>query len=44
VQRGVTLVPTAAVQRGLQGPFVYVVKPDHTAEVRPVTLGDNDGD
>ena len=44
VQRGVTLVPTAAVQRGLQGPFVYVVKPDHTAEVRPVTLGENDGD
>jgi multidrug efflux system membrane fusion protein len=44
VQRGVTLVPTAAVQRGLQGPFVYVVKPDHTAEERPVTLGENDGD
>jgi multidrug efflux system membrane fusion protein len=44
VQRGVTLVPTAAVQRGLQGPFVYVVTPDHTAEVRPVTLGENDGD
>ena len=27
-----------------QGPFVYVVKPDHTAEVRPVTVGENDGD
>jgi len=44
VQRAVTLVPTAAVQRGTQGPFVYVVKPDHTAEVRPVTLGADDGD
>lgn len=44
VRRGVTLVPTAAVQRGSQGPFVYVVKADHTAEVRPVTLGDDDGD
>ena len=44
VQRGVTLVPTAAVQRGVEGPFVYIVKPDRTAEVRPVTLGENDGD
>ena len=44
VQKGVTLVPTAAVQRGTQGSFVYVVKQDHTAEVRPVTLGENDGD
>ncbi|MBX3024190.1 MdtA/MuxA family multidrug efflux RND transporter periplasmic adaptor subunit [bacterium] len=44
LRRGVTLVPTAAVQRGSQGPFVYVVKADQTAEVRPVTLGDDDGD
>lgn len=44
VLRGVTLVPTAAVQRGTQGTFVYVVTADHTAEVRPVTLGESDGD
>ena len=28
VQRGATLVPVAAIQRGAQGAFVYVVKPD----------------
>ena len=33
------LVPAPAIQRGPQGTFVYVVKPDQTVEVRPVTLG-----
>ena len=32
-------VPAPAVQRGPQGPYVYVVKPDHTADQRPVTIG-----
>ena len=31
------IVPAAAIQRGPQGTFVYVVKADHTVEVRPVT-------
>ena len=44
VHRGVTRVPAAAVQRGTQGPFVYIVKPDQTVESRPVTLGPTDGD
>ncbi len=44
VQRGVTLVPTAAIQRGSQGMFVYVVGADKTVEIRPVTIGENDGD
>jgi multidrug efflux system membrane fusion protein len=39
VRKEAVLVPTAAVQRGPQGTFVYAVKPDHTVEVRPVTLG-----
>jgi multidrug efflux system membrane fusion protein len=34
-----TVVPVAAVQRGNQGTFVYVVKPDNTVTVRPVKLG-----
>jgi multidrug efflux system membrane fusion protein len=34
-----TLVPTAAIQRGEQGTFVYVVKPDETVSAQPVTLG-----
>ncbi|MFM9882825.1 MAG: MdtA/MuxA family multidrug efflux RND transporter periplasmic adaptor subunit [Burkholderiales bacterium] len=34
-----TLISTAALQRGAQGTFVYVVKPDQTVTVRPITLG-----
>jgi multidrug efflux system membrane fusion protein len=44
VKRGVTLVPSAAVQRGAKGTFVYVVKGDQTAAVRPVTVGVTQGD
>ena len=32
------VVPAVAVQTGQQGQFVYVVKDDHTVEVRPVRL------
>jgi multidrug efflux system membrane fusion protein len=41
--REVVIVPSAAVQRGAQGMFVYVVKADKTVELRPVTLGPLDG-
>lgn len=33
------VVPSEAVQAGQQGQFVYVVKPDHTVDFRPVTVG-----
>jgi membrane fusion protein, multidrug efflux system len=33
------VVPGDAVQQGQQGPFVYIVKPDNTAEMRPVDVG-----
>ncbi|WP_292701945.1 MULTISPECIES: efflux RND transporter periplasmic adaptor subunit [unclassified Nostoc] len=33
-------VPSQAVQSGQQGQFVYVVKPDKTAEMRTITVGD----
>jgi multidrug efflux system membrane fusion protein len=33
------VVPSQAVQTGQNGQFVYVVKPDQTAEQRPVTIG-----
>jgi multidrug efflux system membrane fusion protein len=39
VKRGTVIAPVAAIQRGARGTFVYVVKPDHTVEMRPVTLG-----
>jgi multidrug efflux system membrane fusion protein len=38
-KHGATLIPSAAVQRGPQGAFVYVVKEDRTVGVRPVTVG-----
>ncbi len=44
VNRGVTLVPSAAVQRGPKGPFVYVVKDDQTVTVRDVTVGVTQGE
>jgi len=37
--KNAVLVPGAAVQRGKDGTFVYVVKADQTVEVRPVVLG-----
>jgi membrane fusion protein, multidrug efflux system len=39
-----TVVPTAALQRTAQRVFVYVVKPDGTAEVRDVKTGPEYGD
>jgi len=33
------VVPSEAVQAGQKGPFLYVVKPDHTVESRLVTTG-----
>jgi multidrug efflux system membrane fusion protein len=44
IKHGATIVPTAAVQRGPQGAFVYVVKADQTVGVRPVTVGPSQGD
>jgi multidrug efflux system membrane fusion protein len=32
------VVPTTAVQTGQQGQYVFVVKPDQTVELRPVTV------
>jgi len=37
------LIPNEAAQISQQGPFVYVVKPDDTAELRPVKLGQRQG-
>jgi multidrug efflux system membrane fusion protein len=39
---GVVVVPTAAVQRGPNGTFVYVVNDNNTVSVRPVTVGQQD--
>ncbi len=41
---GAVLVPAAAPQLSATGPFVYVVKPDATAELRPVRTGQRHGE
>ncbi len=42
------IIPDAAVRRGapngVLSTFVYIVNPNHTVSVRPVTLGEIDGD
>jgi membrane fusion protein, multidrug efflux system len=38
------LIPNEATQISQKGPFVYVVHDDNTAELRPVTLGQRQGD
>jgi len=37
-QRSAVVMPSAAVQAGQQGQYVFVVKPDFTVESRPVTI------
>ena len=43
-KQGVTLVPTATVQRNSQTTYVYVVNSDSTVTVRNVTTGTTEGD
>ena len=40
--KGVTVIPTGAVQRGPDGTFVYVVGADDKATVRPITVQKQD--
>jgi len=39
----VVTVPTAAIQRGAPGAYVYIVNADNTVSVRPIKLGPTDG-
>jgi multidrug efflux system membrane fusion protein len=41
---GVTVAPLAAIQRGAQSAYVYLIQPNRTVTVRTVTLGTADGD
>ena len=43
-KKDAVLVPMAAQQIGQQGPYVYVVKPDGTAELRPIIPGQRQGE
>jgi multidrug efflux system membrane fusion protein len=43
VRKNNIVVPAAAIQRGPQGTYVFGVKPDKTAEMRPVTVSFSEG-
>jgi multidrug efflux system membrane fusion protein len=37
-QKNATVIPSGVVQRGPQGTYAYVIKPDKTAEMRPIKI------
>ncbi len=41
---GVTLIPTAAVQRNSQATYIWLVKPDSSVTVQTITTGTTEGD
>jgi multidrug efflux system membrane fusion protein len=43
VKRGVVIVPAPVVQRGPDGPYVWVVQKDNTVVMRKVVLGATEG-
>ncbi len=43
VKKGAVVIPAAAIQRGTQGTFVFVVGNDSTAQIRQVNIGVTDG-
>ena len=43
-KRGVTLIPTAAIQRNTQMTYVYLIKPDSTVTVRKIAIDTSEGE
>lgn len=43
VKKNVVVIPSAAIQRGVQGTFVFVVGQDNAAQIRQVSTGVIDG-
>ncbi len=41
---GVTLLPSAAIQRNTNDTYVYLIKPDNTVTVRDIKVGTTEGD
>ncbi len=38
IKKGATVIPASVVQRGPQGTYAYVIKPDKTAEMRSIKI------
>lgn len=43
VTKDAVVIPAAAIQRGVQGTFVFIVGQDNTAQIRQVKIGVTDG-
>jgi multidrug efflux system membrane fusion protein len=43
-KQNITLLANSAIQRNSQGTYVWLVNPDQTVAVRPVTVGTTEGD
>jgi membrane fusion protein, multidrug efflux system len=43
-KQNVTLLANSAIQRNSQGTYVWLVNPDQTVTVRPITVGTTEGD
>jgi membrane fusion protein, multidrug efflux system len=43
-KQNVTLLPNAGIQRNSQGTYVWLVKPDQTVTVQPITVGTTEND
>jgi multidrug efflux system membrane fusion protein len=43
-KKGVTLLPSAAIQRNTNNTYVYLIQPDNTVRVRNITVGTTGGD
>lgn len=44
IKEGAVIVPQAALQKGPQGPYVYLVHPNKTVSMQPVAVGPGEGD
>ena len=42
-QKNATVIPSSVVQRGPQGTYAYLVKPDKTVEMRPIKVAQTEG-
>jgi multidrug efflux system membrane fusion protein len=43
-KQNITLLANSAIQRNSQGTYVWMVNPDQTVAVRPITVGTTEGD
>jgi len=42
-RKDATVIPTSVVQRGPQGTYAYLIKPDKTVEMRPIKVAQTEG-